>query len=819
MSSITEKSQNSLVRDNTMGTRENQRTTGDTKNSRPLTLELDDKTDDKDLGKVTEHDDTRGLLLSVLKLGESEKDRSPMDSEYQENNDEPRVKNVIKGMSLIITGEAGQDEFDMKRLFAAVSSGDVAQLNGLEGYLRRSMKHLTDTEYQPKGKTALLKALLNLKDGRNDAVECLLGIAENMGDLNGFVNAAYTDSYYKGQTALHVAIERRSKYFVELLVQKGADVHAKACGKFFQLHKGHCFYFGELPLSLAACTSQKDIVDFLLDNRYKNADVREPDSRGNIVLHALVMVADNSPENTDFIIKMYDHILTRTAQLHPKVKLEEMENKQGLTPIKLAAKTGKIELLKHILHREFHDSNRHLSRKFTEWAYGPVGSSLYDLSSLDTFEKNSILQIVVYGTKIPNRLEMLQLEPLNQLLEEKWKRFVYPVFLFSFVAYLIYLGIFCTVAYFRKDQVKGSNGSGPPYPVNDNLEDHLLLSGQIILLLASVCFFLTGLMNFRTRHPRLGPLLIDGFFDLLFVLQAVLFMACTAFYLCGRMEYLGCMVLCLALSWVNLLYYSRGSKNMGIYSVMIQKLILGDMSRFLLVYMVFLVGYSAAIVTLVVEPEVLECLRRKEQNHCSDPTHISIIIGICMELFKFAIGIGNVEFTGKCLGDKVVVYVLLISYIVLTYILLLNMLIALMNKTVAKTSEESTNIWRLQRAIAILDIERRLPKCLKRRLRSGVEKDLGQGSEEDRRWCFRVEEVNWTKWNMCLRIMNEDPGNRDLLIGTPSSVRVAGTRWRRPGPWAPRFLGHFTQHWSQQEHQGQELDPLSSSPVKTKSHA
>lgn len=53
--------------------------------------------------------------------------------------------------------------------------------------------------------------------------------------------------------------------------------------------------------------------------------------------------------------------------------------------------------------------------------------------------------------------------------------------------------------------------------------------------------------------------------------QAVLFFAAAGLYLGGRQEYLGFLVLCLALSWVNLLFYSRGDKHMGIYSVMIQK--------------------------------------------------------------------------------------------------------------------------------------------------------------------------------------------------------------------------------------------------------
>lgn len=50
---------------------------------------------------------------------------------------------------------------------------------------------------------------------------------------------------YSGQTALHIAIERRCKQYVELLVEKGADVHAQARGRFFQPRdEGGYFYFG-----------------------------------------------------------------------------------------------------------------------------------------------------------------------------------------------------------------------------------------------------------------------------------------------------------------------------------------------------------------------------------------------------------------------------------------------------------------------------------------------------------------------------------------------------------------------------------------------
>lgn len=49
-----------------------------------------------------------------------------------------------------------------------------------------------------------------------------------------------------GQTALHIAIERRSLDIVKVLVENGADVHARAHGEFFRKkNEGVCFYFGE----------------------------------------------------------------------------------------------------------------------------------------------------------------------------------------------------------------------------------------------------------------------------------------------------------------------------------------------------------------------------------------------------------------------------------------------------------------------------------------------------------------------------------------------------------------------------------------------
>ncbi|KAM7374740.1 hypothetical protein PAMP_007381 [Pampus punctatissimus] len=641
-----------------------------------LSLETDDRREE-DKSRYN-HAAKKDGLVSALSLGQ-ELSTEPMDTDYQEEMDKtkPQLRfnlNFYKGSQ----GEKQHDErtesktFTIDMLFEAVASRDVRRLDGLHQYLHQNMKKLSDSLYQSYGKTALMKALLHLSDGRNDTVELLIDISEKIGDIKEFVNVAYTNSYYEGQTALHIAIERRSISYVELLVSKGADVHAKACGKFFQPHDGPSFYFGELPLSLAACTNQPDVVNFLMMNEYQRADAKLTDSRGNTVLHALVMVADNTKENTDFITNMYDHILQIHAQLHPKLKLEDIENDKGLTPLKMAAKTGKSELFSHILHREFHKSHtKHLSRKFTEWVYGPVHSSLYDLASVDTYEDNSVVEILVYGSDIPNRHEMLQTEPLSRLLEEKWRMFACRMFSFNFLVYFLYLIIFTLVAYNKKD-------------------------GKII--------------DMKRKRPKLETLLIDGYYEILF--------------------------------WVNLLYFSRGNRHMGIYSVMIQKMILSDILRFLFVYVVFLFGFSAAIVTLLIKVPAKNTTEIKGYplnpgEECVKPTFRNISY-TTLQLFKFTIGMGDLEFTDGY-RYKEVFYILLISYIILTYILLLNMLIALMNRTVEKITMESTSIWKLQRAITILDMEKRLSHCLRRSLRCGVEKNLGTAAERDTRRCFREE--------------------------------------------------------------------------------
>ncbi|CAL8348088.1 unnamed protein product [Lota lota] len=729
--------------------------------------------------------------------------KAPMDSLFQygtvrqESHQKRRRKKLPRGKTETSCDEdPGADPpkvlkvFDRFLLFDCVSRADSGALEGLLEYLQAHGKTLTEEAFKEPstGKTCLIKALLNLYGGQNHTIPLLMRIAQQTGTLREFINTPFRDVYYRGQTALHIAIERRCKPYVELLVEEGADVHAQARGRFFQPRdEGGYFYFGELPLSLAACTNQPDMVHYLTENPHKKADLRRQDSRGNTVLHALVHIADNTRDNTRFVTKMYDLLLIKCALLHPESSLENTLNNDSMSPLMMAARLGKIGIFQHIIRREVKDEGvRHLSRKFKDWAYGPVYSSLYDLSSLETCgEETSVLEILVYTSRDENRHEMLAVEPINELLRAKWKKFGAVTFYISVVSYILTMVTFTLVAFYRPTQGK------PPYAYVTTA-DYLRLQGEIITLASGLFFFLSNIKDlFLKKCPGVRSLFIDGSFQLLFFIYSVLVLVTAALYLAGVEAYVSVMVFALVLGWMNTLYFTRGLKLTGTYSIMIQKILFKDLFRFLLVYVLFMVGYASALVSLLTvcpAPDAVCEGPCPTYPQCRDHDTFSTFL---LDLFKLTIGMGDLDMLHSAQYPAVFL-LLLVTYIILTFVLLLNMLIALMGETVTRVSKQSKKIWKLQWATTILDIERSFPVCLRKSFRVGEMVTVGKNSDgtPDKRWCFRVDEVNWCHWNQNLGIIHEDPGkNETSLVNGLQTGRnpLRRDRWSTVVPRAVEF--------------------------------
>ncbi|XP_059854681.1 transient receptor potential cation channel subfamily V member 3 isoform X2 [Delphinus delphis] len=585
-----------------------------------------------------------------------------------------------------------------KHIFAAVSEGCVQQLLELLMELQELceqrhslevpdflMRNLTALD---TGKTCLMKALLNINPSTKEIVRILLAFAEENDILDRFINAKYTEEAFEGET----------------------------------------------PLALAACTNQPEIVELLMGN--EQTDITSQDSRGNNILHALVTVAEDFKTQNDFVKHMYDMILLRSGNW----ELETMRNNNGLTPLQLAAKMGKTEILKYILSREIKEKRlRSLSRKFTDWAYGPVSSSLYDLTNVDTMTDNSVLKIIVYNTNIDNRHEMLTLEPLHTLLHMKWKKFAKYMFFLSFCSYFFYNITLTIISYYH---TRGEEALKHPLA---NKMGWLQLLGRMFVLIWAMCISVKeGIAIFLLRPSDMQSILSDAWFHFVFFVQALLVILSVLLYLFACKEYLTCLVLAMALGWANMLYYTRGFQSMGMYSVMIQKVILHDVLKFLFVYIVFLFGFGVALASLIGKCS-------KDNEDCTSYGSFSDTV---LELFKLTIGLGDLKIQQNS-KYPILSLILLITYVTLTFVLLLNMLIALMGETVENISKESERIWRLQRARTILEFEKMLPEWLKSRFQMG---ELCKVAEQDFRLCLRINEVKWTEWKTHVSFLNEDPG-------------------------------------------------------------
>ncbi|XP_074198205.1 transient receptor potential cation channel subfamily V member 2 isoform X1 [Camelus bactrianus] len=709
----------------------------------------------------------------------------PMESPFQgeDRNYSPQIKvnlNFRKGAS---ASQPDPSRFDRDRLFSVVARGVPEELAGLPEYLRRTSKYLTDSEYTEgsTGKTCLMKAVLNLRGGANACIQPLLQIDRDSGNPRPLVNAQCTDEYYRGHSALHIAIEKRSLPCVRLLVENGADVHARACGRFFQKKSPEtCFYFGELPLSLAACTKQWDVVTYLLENPHQPASLQAADSLGNTVLHALVMIADNSAENSALVTRMYDQLLQAGARLCPTVKLEDIPNLQGLTPLKLAAKEGKIEIFRHILQREFLGPSQFLSRKFTEWCYGPVRVSLYDLASVDSSEENSVLEIIAFHCRSPHRHRMVVLEPLNKLLQAKWNLLV-PRFLFNFLCYLTYVSVFTAVTYHQPALGKDS------LPLEVTAGNSMLLLGHILVLLGGAYILMGQLWYFWRRRLFIWTSFMDSYFEILLYVGRLAPPALPQAWERprGRQHQPGpgaarravpgavlpgrrvvpapARVLAGAGLAEPAVLHARHAAHGHLQRHDPEGHPAGPASLpsglpslpFWLRSLVSL-SQEAQDPGVPVGSNATEAAGKEDKEGSTAP--YKGVLDASLELFKFTIGMGELAFQEQ-LRFRGVVLLLLLAYVLLTYVLLLNMLIALMSETVNSVATDSWSIWKLQKAISVLEMENGYWWCRRRKQQAGVRLTVGTRPDgsPDERWCFRVEEVNWAAWEQTLPTVCEEP--------------------------------------------------------------
>ncbi|XP_032689459.1 transient receptor potential cation channel subfamily V member 5 isoform X2 [Odontomachus brunneus] len=283
------------------------------------------------------------------------------------------------------------------------------------------------------GETILHLCMLNATALHADLAKRLLRFYPNL------INDIYISDEYYGENVLHIAIVNEDPAMVKYLLDSGADVHERCFGNFMcpedqkasrldsldhewvtvspETNYSGYVYWGEYPLSFAACLGQEECYRLMLA---RGADPDKQDTNGNTVLHMLVI---------------YEKIATFDMAYEVGASLA-IRNAQHLTPLTLAAKLARIEMFFHILNIE----------REIYWQIGSITCAAYPLSQIDTIDlntgtinKNSALNLVVFGEK-DEHLELLD-GTLVDLLNAKWNTFVKSRFYRQFFLFYFYFVI------------------------------------------------------------------------------------------------------------------------------------------------------------------------------------------------------------------------------------------------------------------------------------------------------------------------------------------------------------------------------------------
>ncbi|XP_012062700.1 PREDICTED: transient receptor potential cation channel subfamily V member 5 [Atta cephalotes] len=254
------------------------------------------------------------------------------------------------------------------------------------------------------------------------------------------INDIYLSDEYYGENVLHIAIVNEDPSMVKFLLDSGADdpriIHERCFGNFMcpedqkasrfdnMDHEWVCVssetnyngyvYWGEYPLSFAACLGQEECYRLILA---RGADPDKQDTNGNTVMHMLVI---------------YEKLATFDMAYEVGASLG-IRNVQHLTPLTLAAKLARIEMFFHIMNIE----------REIYWQIGSITCAAYPLSQIDTIDvntgtinNNSALNLVVFGDK-DEHLELMD-GVLVDLLNAKWNTFVKSRFYNQFFLFCFY---------------------------------------------------------------------------------------------------------------------------------------------------------------------------------------------------------------------------------------------------------------------------------------------------------------------------------------------------------------------------------------------
>ena len=624
---------------------------------------------------------------------------------------------------------------DVKPLVHVIHEGRSEKVSGIISEIKSKKKEKELQNMSPECETILHRAV-KMRANR-DTISALLNACPEL-----LTESRCDSELYRGQTALHIAVTGEDIEVTEGLLRKGKELKvlenilsASATGSRFE----NTVMLGELPLIVAALTLNVKLFDKLVEY---GAKIDSKNSKGDNVCHSLIRYANLYPEKITDIMTMVERvsgIKPDKTEDNPKnvADVKEisnvstissnhiwlMPNNDGLNPLKLAAQLGQQSIFKFIMEMKG-------VYCYVNSEDGLFDVELYDVTDIDSTSDFKLINILPWvdseqeregskqtiSNKIPT-LEMIfdsnsttvfkfiELSPLRYVINRKWEFYKWFLTLWGILHITFMIGY--TVYAVRRSAVSNNSTNTDRTVYTIGNDGYVTFYAILSLVSALICIAQEVIRVVKGRMPwtfsHLANCYHNGPLRLVLVLFALTILADLIWRIVDK-KYGDYFLVCsMILGWWFLVFFLRGFRQFSFFTVMIQKVLVGDMFRFSIVIGMELIAFTSGIyIVFRGSPKVTIDVGENENVH----EYSKLMIA----MFKMMFGFTSLDvlFDAPSPWFAVCIYV---AFVLLTYVLMINSLIAMMSNTCSFVSQNRDIQYRVQQLSIILFFESIFPVC------------------------------------------------------------------------------------------------------------
>nr|KAG5693153.1 hypothetical protein BaRGS_035351 [Batillaria attramentaria] len=388
-----------------------------------------------------------------------------------------------------------------------------------------------------------------------------------------------------------------------------------------------------------------------------------------------------------------------------------MENEDRLTALRLSAKLAQPELFKLILglkgvyvHFNFKDGpfdslrcditeidavacriwfdENILSKDLTKNKVSPDtkrADGMTSTAARPTTVGVSILEIICETGRFEKALEMLSTYVVKSIIREKWRHYQ-PLFVIWFIAHVILMVFFTTYAVYkariiRCQELQQLNTTGATGA--SSAEEAFVRGGAIVAVFVSVFLLFLEAVRIWKRQPfKLRLIHHNGVYRVLLVIFALSLLTDSIWAVPDNNHFL---VLALLVGWWFMTFFLRPCRKFSFLTVMLQKVLLGDLLRFGVILFLVLLAFSVAMyITYLPTPGPL-------------PEEFEDMGVTLLTMFNLMLGLTEIQILYTAPYPWLAI-VLFVVFTLLAYLLMLNALIAMMSNTCSIVAQNRVRV-------------------------------------------------------------------------------------------------------------------------------